>query len=229
MSMNNAIAKTLGVVALFLGLLATLAFLCSKPDGQAPQSAIVVISGLIGTVGAGLVPFLLSKNSDGSKRGGGPGGIAGVLLAGLTSLATHGCSEPAKYAEPREVARASVLMTSNALATTDQVCSALALQTKDIALAKRCAAVYKIVRASLVSAADGVDTWEALETSRITVTCALVASVQNLTALVVEIRGKGGKGLDAVDDAAKFIRSLGACSDTRDATSVSVADSGGDQ
>lgn len=153
--------------------------------------------------------------------------VMAFVFAFLGTVAVvHGCASKGAVSastQPRDVARAAVVMASSALQTADQVCAQVASDTKDIALAGKCAAAYKTIRASLLTAAEAVDTWDALASSRESVTCAVLNSAAQLADLSRAISAKSGKALAPVDDFVTFAKGLGICADPSATVSVTVA------
>lgn len=219
--MNQATAKVLSLTAIFITLLITLAVLVKE---GAPEPIVLGIAGLIGSCGTQFVNWIT-----GSTKGGGAGGGAAILLVGAATLfGQPGCGAAnAPTSQPRDVARAAVVMVSNGLAAADQACATQAAATSDLDMAKQCAAVYSETRAVLLTASDAVDTWDSVATSQETVTCAIVTSAKQLADLSKYLTGKGVPAVNSLDDALTFVAGLNAvCSDTSANISTTVADGG---
>ena len=105
----------------------------------------------------------------------------GIIVA---AFATACCGSPATRAE----ARAAVLVSAEPVKVLDTRCAALALDTRDIDLARRCEVAYDQARTALVVAATGVDAWE--EGKKGEVACAVARAVASLDALMKEMRGE---------------------------------------
>lgn len=116
----------------------------------------------------------------------------------------------------REIARASVYVTAEALATIDQQCAVIALDRKDQPLATKCADVYKTVRPALLMAAVSVDAWDSIASKREDITCTVLESVTRVSTLLAELRSKGSPDIPIVSDAIKLATSLGQCPARKD-------------
>lgn len=120
----------------------------------------------------------------------------------------------------REIARAAVLTTAEAVRLADVECARLVREKRDVALGEKCDAIYGKTRASLVAAAIAVDTWEKIET-RENVTCAVLDAATQLTELARETSTKGGRPQAIIEDATRLAKLLGTCASTKKAGGAS--------
>lgn len=133
-----------------------------------------------------------------------------VVLCILGALTLQGCGSSNAQTLQRSSARAAVLAVTDAVRQSDLECARIVRQTADAALGNECDRVYTSARASLVTAAVAIDTWDKVQDHQ-SVACALQAAAKNLSALTKQLWAKGAKKLEVVDDALALIALAGEC------------------
>lgn len=111
--------------------------------------------------------------------------VLGVCL--FSFLIGGACIPPGGAETPaRATARATILTIAEAVKVADKVCATYALQTKEQAVAVKCADAYDLARPSLIGAEAGVDGWN--DTSKGRLACLATDAITALEqiALVLE-------------------------------------------
>ena len=142
--------------------------------------------------------------------------LCAILAFGLVAIIAA-CAPAARSAttDPtREIARAAVLTTAEAVRLADVECARLVREKRDVALGEKCDAIYGKARTSLVAAAIAVDTWEKIG-SRESVTCAVIDAAAQLTELARETTSKGGQPQTIVEDVTRLAKLLGPCTSNK--------------
>ena len=138
-----------------------------------------------------------------------------ALVAFLMSLLVACTPARSATTDPtREIARAAILTTAEAVRLADVECARIVRETRDVALGEKCVAIYGKARTSLVAAAIAVDTWEKAEAKE-NVTCAVLDATAQLTELARETTAKGGQPLTIAEDAARLAKLLGSCATSK--------------
>lgn len=111
----------------------------------------------------------------------------------------------------RNAARADVLLVADGAVKMQSLCADLAMQRKDLELAKACAASYDETRATLLATESLIDAWDEASASHFV--CSMVKAVDALGSGVRAFAGAGGKVPPAIDDALALGKQLaGGCS-----------------
>lgn len=132
----------------------------------------------------------------------------GLVALVLGLLLLEGC-RAFESDVPRETARAAVVTTAEGVRLASDACAAHALATRDLELARRCAAAYDAARLSLVTVAVGVDAWDTAD--RDSLTCAIRRASAELELLTRELERKGGRAPPLVVDSFRLVSALSPC------------------
>lgn len=188
-------------VALALGLVSTvlLHLRPGVPWGQAVIEGLT--AGIIAIAGHELA---VESARDGKELGwpddkSPPAAPTLVALLFASSLVLSGC---AGGLQPREQARAAVLMIGEATTRADEACAKVGAVTKNEAALKTCADSYDTARASLEGAEAFVDAWDAVTAKKLG--CVIDSAVRALSSISSAASAAGATVPSIVDDAIRL-------------------------
>lgn len=147
-----------------------------------------------------IVAWLTRSPPPSDKGTPGAGGV--VVLCAIATAIVTACAGCGEAQAPRETTRAVVLTVADGVAKADKACASVALATRDLELAKVCAAGYAEARQALEIAEDGVDLWDAAAVEN--VPCAVKHAFDALDKIVDAIERHGGRAPTVVADARKL-------------------------
>lgn len=137
------------------------------------------------------------------------GMVGGLAITTLLILGGNGCAASngsGAESPQRSTARAVNLTVARAVVVADQSCASLALQIKDVKLAKSCADSYDIARPVLLSAEGALDTWDSIAQDQLG--CAINSGVSALTQVSALLLSQKVAIPTVVLDALKLVSSV---------------------
>lgn len=114
----------------------------------------------------------------------------------------------------RDQARAAVVVTAEGVRVFGEICARYTLAEKDLDLARECARAYDAARLSLIGVSAGVDAWDRSQTTRESVTCAIIHALSEMEVAEDRLR-RVGQFILVLTDARQLVSLLGGCREVR--------------